>query len=679
MTTLTTAPSTPAGARRGILSASIGRIVAAAVLAMALVTAISDAMLLRALSELKVNGPVYAEIRRGTDLTADILPPPLYVIEGLLTLHELRDAEPTARAPLLDRLARLSREFAERDAYWTAQPELRADLREVLNGAVIPTGRRFFEVVQARFLPALSQPSGTTAAMAEAQAAYDAHRAAVDELVARSARAVEAAEAHAISQGNTTRSITWGLLTLALLATIGAYWVMRRTVARPVVALADAMRSLAAGNVNTEIPGATRRDELGQAAAALAILRDTMRHARQLEADRETARAEADAARNAALRGMAGTIEREASATIERVRGLTHSTAEAAHLMTTVSDHAHAYARRASDSCTRALATAETVAGAAEELGSAIGEITRQVTGASAITSSAVAAGEDARRRIEELTGRAQAIGAITRMIADIAERTNLLALNATIEAARAGEAGRGFSVVASEVKALAVQTARSTEDIVLQLDQLRGAASGAAESGMRIVSTISEIEAMSQSIAAAVEQQGAATASIVSNVVETTRAVREAAEHSAAVSSDASEVGTQATAVLTAAQGLDHAVGEWRTIIVHTIRTATPAANRRTAPRISLGIPARLQPQGRPEATARLENLSTGGALLADAPALPPGQKLRLNVANQSIEAIVLDAEPNGALHLQFAEGALSQEAIDRLAGTAAPARAAA
>ena len=669
-------PTTPDAAiplRRRLLSPSIGRIAAAAVLAMALVTAISDALLLRALSELKVNGPVYADIRRGTDLTADILPPPLYVIEGLLTLHELRAATPAARPPLQDRLARLRREFAERETYWNAQPELRPDLREVLDGGVIPTGRRFFAVVEASFLPAIARQSGTDAAMAEAQAAYDAHRAAVDELVARSARAVEEAEAHAVARAESVRAITWALLAFALLATLAAYATMRRTVTRPIVALADAMRRLAAGDTGIAIPGTQRRTELGEAAAALVILRDTMRHARQLEAERETARAEADAARNAALRTMAGTIETQASGTIGRVRDLTHSTAEAARVLATVSDHAHTYARQASDSCARALSTAETVADAAEELGSAIGEITRQVNGASAMTGNAVAAGEDARRSIEELTARAQAIGAITRMIADIAERTNLLALNATIEAARAGEAGRGFSVVANEVKALAVQTARSTEEIVSQLDALRGAASGAASSGMRIVATIGEIEVMSQSIAAAVEQQGAATTSIVSNVVETTRAVREAAEHSAAVSSDAGDVGTQAAAVLAAAQGLEDAVGEWRTVVVHTIRTATPEADRRSAPRINLVLPALLKSHGGQEAPVQLANISTGGALLTGAPSLPTGHAVHLHLAGLGIAATVLECGPEGALHLRFAEGALTQDQIDRMARPAA------
>ncbi len=675
-----TAPAPAAPSPRSFLPPlGVGRIVALAMLAMALVTALTAGLLLRALAELKVNGPVYAEIRRGTDITADILPPPLYVIEGLLTLHELRAAAAADRPPLLERIARLRREFHDRETYWNAQPALRPDLREVLDGGVIPTGRRFFDVVETRFLPALARQEGADTAMAEAQSAYNAHRGAVDELVARAARAVEQAEAHAIVQDQATRTLTWIILALAALATLAAYAIMRRTVARPVTALAAVMRRLAAGDTDAAIPGAARRDELGQAAAALAVLRDTMRLARRLEADRETARAEADTTRNAALRDMATTIEREAGGTIDRVRGLTQSTAEAAQVMAQVSERTHTHARLASDSCARALTTAETVAAAAEELGAAIGEITRQVTGASAITGSAVTAGEDARRSIEDLTSRAHSIGAITRMIADIAERTNLLALNATIEAARAGEAGRGFSVVANEVKALAVQTARSTEDIVAQLDSLRAAAGGAAESGMRIVSTIGEIEAMSQSIAAAVEQQGAATASIVSNVVETTRAVREAAGHSTAVSSDAGDVGTHAGTVLTAAQGLEDAVGQWRSIVVHTIRTATPEADRRTAPRREIAAPARLALAGRPDAAVTLQNLSIGGALVTGAPPLPPGQPVQIRLAQEAIGATVLESDPDGALHLRFADGALTQERVDQLAARATPARTAA
>ncbi len=188
----------------------------------------------------------------------------------------------------------------------------------------------------------------------------------------------------------------------------------------------------------------------------------------------------------------------------------------------------------------------------------------------------------------------------------------------------------------------------------------------------MRIVSTIGEIETMSQSIAAAVEQQGAATASIVSNVVETTRAVRQASEHSNAVSADAGDVGTQAGAVLTAAQGLDEAVSQWRATVVRTIRTATPQADRRAAPRQDLAIPAWLHPQGRAETQVRLDNISTGGAQVTDAPKLQPGHALRLRLPGHTLSATALGTDPDGTLHLRFTEGTLTQEAIDRLASTA-------
>jgi hypothetical protein len=366
---------------------------------------------------------------------------------------------------------------------------------------------------------------------------------------------------------------------------------------------------------------------------------------------------------------MADTIEQEANATLNRVRGLTQNAAGAARVMAEASERTQSNAHSANMSCDHALRTAESVAGAAQELSQAISEITRQVSGSTRVAQNAVAAGDSSRQSIEALSERARQIGAITGMIADIAERTNLLALNATIEAARAGEAGRGFAVVASEVKALAVQTARSTEDITRQLDGMRLAAGSAAEAGLRMVSTVGEIEQMSQSIAAAVEQQGAATASIVANVVETTAAVRDAADRAADVSRDALDVGQHAKGVLGATDGLDRAVADWRETIVRTVRGTAPEANRRASHRHALGMSARLCAAGQPPVVVTIDNISTGGAMLLDAPAGARGAALVLEVGGLRLMATRLDHGAAGRANVRFAPGVVTEDTLAVLA----------
>jgi methyl-accepting chemotaxis protein len=191
-----------------------------------------------------------------------------------------------------------------------------------------------------------------------------------------------------------------------------------------------------------------------------------------------------------------------------------------------------------------------TVASASEELSSSISEISRQIAHSTEIAQSAVTAAREANTMVNGLASAAENIGAVVNMIQDIAEQTNLLALNATIEAARAGEAGKGFAVVASEVKALATQTAKATEEIAQQIGEIQGA-TGSAVSGIdSITRTIEEINSVTTAIASAVEEQGAATQEVNQNISAVSQASGETGRMSKDVLQAAEELSSQAQAL---------------------------------------------------------------------------------------------------------------------------------
>lgn len=190
---------------------------------------------------------------------------------------------------------------------------------------------------------------------------------------------------------------------------------------------------------------------------------------------------------------------------------------------------------------------AATVASASEELNASISEISRQITHSTEIASSAVQAAQEATGMINSLASSADSIGEVVSMIQDIAEQTNLLALNATIEAARAGEAGKGFAVVASEVKALANQTAKATEQIAQQIGEVQGATGSAVSGISTITKTIEEISSVTTAIASAVEEQGAATQEVNQNISSVSQASGETGRMSKDVLQAAGELSTQA------------------------------------------------------------------------------------------------------------------------------------
>ena len=334
---------------------------------------------------------------------------------------------------------------------------------------------------------------------------------------------IEAAAKASVAQANAAYEAGTlqmsGFLALAVLLAVGAVSLLILEVSRPLTRMTGAMHRLATGDTAASIPGTGRRDEIGAMAAAVQVFKDNLIRTHALEAETAEARAGAEAQRKAAMRDMADEFQGAVGGIIASV------TAAAGQLQATARSMTETATDTAGQSGTVALAAQEAaanvhaVSAAAEELGSSVEEISRQVDGSSRLARSAVNEADETAGLVQALSASAARINDVVAMISTIAAQTNLLALNATIEAARAGEAGRGFAVVAAEVKELANQTARATDEVAGQIGQIQASTAQAVTAISGIATRIREINGVATSISAAVEEQGAATQEIVRNV----------------------------------------------------------------------------------------------------------------------------------------------------------------
>jgi methyl-accepting chemotaxis protein len=347
------------------------------------------------------------------------------------------------------------------------------------------------------------------------------------------------------------------LVVLALLVVGGLFFLLGRSIVNPINAMTMAMRKIAQGDTATTIPALERGDEVGAMAQSVKVFKDNMIEASRLRGEQDVLKAKADAERKELLVRMADEFEHGVRASLDSLTGAASDMRATSKSMSSTATEASQQATSVAAVAEQASVNVQTVAAATEELSSSVSEIGRQVTQSTQIAGQAVAQANRTNVTVQGLSAAAQKIGDVVKLISDIASQTNLLALNATIEAARAGEAGRGFAVVANEVKSLASQTAKATDEISSQVGAMQAATTEAVQAIESIGRTISSINEITSAISAAVEEQGAATQEIARNVQEAALGTGQVSSNIAAVNQSAEKTGSASNGVLASAEQL--------------------------------------------------------------------------------------------------------------------------
>ncbi|KAF0222620.1 MAG: Methyl-accepting chemotaxis [Rhodospirillaceae bacterium] len=370
-----------------------------------------------------------------------------------------------------------------------------------------------------------------------------------------------------------------GLVALVvIILTLGMAWLAIRSVVSPLRGMTARMNGLAAGDVDGAVVGDDRGDEIGAMAKALLVFRDNARDKVRLEAEQEAAAKRAEAERTAAMARVADDFEANVGEIVGAVVTAAGHLRTIAQTMRETASTGSESAAHVVSAAEEASANVQTVAAASEELSAAISEIGQQVTRSADISEAAVTEAGRANEMVQGLAQAAARIGEVVKLINDIASQTNLLALNATIEAARAGDAGKGFAVVANEVKALANQTAKATEEIGAQINGIQAETRATVASIEGMGGTITNINQIASAIAAAVEEQNAATQEISRNVQLASEGTNSVSRNIGTVREAAGETAQAAEGLLSAAELLGSQSEKLRSEVqnfLHSVRAA--------------------------------------------------------------------------------------------------------